>query len=74
MWRHLVNHIQGRNIGLKSEGYQLPIHTENEAPFGHEAKGEENGEEVSLLIELWDLGERHTLSGVQGPRRKLFLL
>jgi len=36
-----------------------PIQKENEALLGPEAKGEENGEEISpLLIRLLGLGER----------------
>ena len=42
-------HMQGRNFGLKSG---VPIQKENEAPLGPEAKAEENGEEISLLIRL----------------------
>jgi len=38
--------MQGRNFCLKSG---VPIQKENEAPSGPEARGDENGEEVSPL-------------------------
>jgi len=49
----------------------VPIQKENEAPLGPEVKGEENREEVSLLIKLMTstLGSGRALSspnGVQG--------
>ena len=48
---------------------------ENEAPLGPEASGEENGEEVPLLMWLWGLGERRELcqrGPGQSPSRKRF--
>ena len=45
---------QGCNFGLKSG---VPIQKENEVPLSPEARGEENGEKVSLLIQLWGLWE-----------------
>jgi len=51
----------------------VPIQKEN----GPEARGEENEEEVPLLIQLWGLGERHELSqrGSEAePRPKTVLL
>jgi len=45
---------------------RVPFQKENEAPVGPEAKGEENEEEVPLLIRLWGLGERQELSQL-GP-------
>jgi len=49
--------IQGRNFGLKSGG--VPIQKENKASLGPEARAQENGEEVPLLM---GLGKRHELS------------
>jgi len=50
---------QLRNVGLKSGGGNSEG---DEAPLGPGARGGENGEEVSLLIWLWGLGECHELS------------
>ena len=53
---------QGRNFDLKIKKWGVPIQKENEAPLGPEGKGEDNWEDVSLLIRLWGLGERRELS------------
>ena len=57
------------NFGLKSG---VPVQ-ENEAPFGPETRGEENGEEVSPPHFIGGLGERRELSQ-RGPRRPYRIL
>jgi len=59
-WRHVAwRWRQGRNFGLKSG---VPIHKENEAPFGPEMRGEENGEEVSFYYNLISSDRRALLT------------
>jgi len=51
----------------------VPIQKENKAPLGLEARGEENGEEVSPPHRLWGLGEHHELSQ-RGPVENGFVI
>jgi len=57
-----ITYDQGRNFGLKSGVASLPIQKENEMLLGPEARGEENGEQMSLPIRLCGLWERREIS------------